>query len=203
MDIFTRFNRKNIDDRQVDTLIGLSKGLIADGKIVQAEAEFLQTWLIQSRLASDNPIIINLLDKVSSMLEDNCLDEDEAEELLNILHKISGESSEVGELAKTTNLPINEPVPSVLFEGSTFLFTGTCVFGTRKQCQEAVMALGGKCASGVTKDLNYLVLGTYVTDSWTHENFGRKIEKAMVYRDSGIPIAIITEEHWASEGNIK
>lgn len=202
MDIFTKFNRKNIDDRQIDTLIGLSKGIIADGAVVQAEAEFLQTWLIQSRLVSDNPVIINLLDKVSSMLEDNYLDEDEAAELLSILHKISGKPSEVGELAKTTNLPINTPMPSISFEGRTFLFTGTCVFGTRKQCQEATTALGGKCASGVTKDLNYLVLGTYVTDSWAHENFGRKIEKAMAYRESGVPIAIVTEEHWASEGNI-
>ena len=43
MDLFTRFNRKNIDDRQIDTLIGISKALIADGKVNQAEAEFLMT----------------------------------------------------------------------------------------------------------------------------------------------------------------
>jgi len=30
MDLFTRFNRKNIDDRQIDTLIGISKVPIAD-----------------------------------------------------------------------------------------------------------------------------------------------------------------------------
>lgn len=65
MDIFTRFNRKNIQDRQVDTLIGLSKGITADGKVDQAEAEFLQTWLIQNS-HSKNPIIINLLEKVGA-----------------------------------------------------------------------------------------------------------------------------------------
>ncbi len=26
MDVFAKFNRKNIQDRQIDTLIGLSKG---------------------------------------------------------------------------------------------------------------------------------------------------------------------------------
>jgi hypothetical protein len=51
----------------------------------------------------------------------------------------------------------------------------------------------------VTKNLDYLVLGTYVTDSWIHENFGRKIEKAMGYRDSGLDLVIVTEEHWANE----
>lgn len=51
MDIFTRFNRKQTEDRQIDTLIGLSKGLIADGKVVQAEAEFLQTcWFRPSHI---------------------------------------------------------------------------------------------------------------------------------------------------------
>lgn len=202
MEIFTKFNRNKIQDRQVDTLIGLSKGLAADGKVDQAEAEFLLSWLVQNRQASENPLIENLLNKVSEMLEDGVLDKEESEELLKILHSISGESSEIGELAKTSSLPINEPLPSVVIHDNTFLFTGTCAFGTRKQCQEAIESLGGINAKGVTKTLNYLVLGTYVTDSWIHENFGRKIEKAMEYRESGLPLVIITEEHWANESGV-
>jgi NAD-dependent DNA ligase len=202
MEIFTKFNRNKIQDRQVDTLIGLSKGLAADGKVDQAEAEFLLSWLVQNRQASDNPLIENLLNKVSEMLEDGILDKEESEELLKILHSISGESSEIGELAKTSSLPINDPLPSVVIQDNSFLFTGTCAFGTRKQCQEAIESLGGINAKGVTKSLNYLVLGTYVTDSWIHESFGRKIEKAVEYRDNGIPLIIISEEHWANESGV-
>lgn len=202
MEIFTRFNRKNIQDRQIDTLVGLSKGLTADGKVDQGEAEFLLSWLVQNRQATDNPIILNLLEKVDSMLEDGVLDAEESSELLGILQSISGEKSEIGELSKTSTLPINEPMPSITFEGALFLFTGTCAFGTRKQCQEAVESIGGLNAKSVTKTLNYLVLGTYVTDSWAHESFGRKIEKAMEYRESGIPLAIVTEEHWANEAGL-
>ena len=202
MDIFTKFNRKSIDDRQIDTLIGISKGLVADGKVDQAESEFLLSWLIQSRQTTDNPIIINLLDKVDAMLEDGVLDSEESAELLALLHKLTGEPSEIGELAKTTSLPINEPIPSITFKDMAFLFTGTCCYGTRKQCQAAVESLGGINAKGVTKKLNYLVLGTYVTDSWIHESYGRKIEKAMSYRDEGVPLVIITEEHWINAGNL-
>ena len=194
MDIFRRFNRKCIDDRQIDTLIGLSKGLLADGKVDQSEAEFLQKWLIQTRQTTDNPVIINLLSKVDAMLEDGVLDNSESVELLQLLHKITGDPSEVGELAKTSNLPVNHPAPSVVFQGSQFIFTGTCVYGTRQDCQSAVERLGGINAKGITKDLNYLVIGTYVTDSWIHESYGRKIEKAMRYRDLGIPISIITRK---------
>jgi NAD-dependent DNA ligase len=202
MDLFTRFNRKSIDDRQIDTLIGISKGLVADGKVDQSEAEFLLSWLVQNRQNTDNPIIINLLNKVETMLEDGVLDPDESAELLGLLHKINGEPSEIGELAKPTSLPIDHPLPPVTFEGMEFLFTGTCAYGTRKQCQAAIESLGGSNAKGVTKNLNYLILGTYVTDSWANETYGRKIEKAMKYRDEGVPLVILTEEHWISEGNI-
>jgi NAD-dependent DNA ligase len=198
MDIFTRFNRKSIDDRQVDTLIGLSKGVLADGKVSQAEAEFLMSWLIQSRQASDNPVIVNLLAKVEAMLRDNRLDSEESGELLSILRGISGDPSEFGELAKAASLPLDAPAPIVTFDKKCFVFTGTCAFGTRTQCHQATEALGGIVATGIKKTVNYLVLGTYVTDSWAHETYGRKIEKAMQYRQQGIPLAIVTEEHWAN-----
>lgn len=201
MEIFTKYNRKAIQDRQVDTLIGLSKGITADGKVDQAEVEFLQTWLVQNS-QSDNPIIINLLNKVGEMLEDGILDQEESEELLNILHSISGEQTELGEVSRTSTLPTCSPAPNIEYKGSSFLFTGTCAFGTRKECQFVIESLDGINAKSVTKTLDYLVLGTYVTDSWIHESFGRKIEKAMQYRDSGLPIKIITEEHWLSESNL-
>ncbi|MCU7806395.1 MAG: BRCT domain-containing protein [Candidatus Thiodiazotropha sp. (ex Semelilucina semeliformis)] len=203
MDVFTRFNRKHIQDRQIDTLIGLSKGLVADGNIDQAEAEFLQSWLIQNSQASDNPIIRNLLTKLDNMLSDGVLDQEESKELLSLMHRFTGEPSAIGELAKASTLPVDDPQPEIVFEERQFLFTGTCAYGTRKQCQAAIYLLGGINAKSVTKRLDYLVLGTYVTDSWAHESYGRKIEKAVEYRESGIPIAIITEAHWASWGDLK
>ncbi len=202
MDLFTRFNRKSIDDRQIDTLIGLSKGLVADGKVDQAEAEFLMSWLAQCQQTTDNPVILNLLGRVDTMLEDGVLDAEESSELFSLLQRITGDPSELGEIAKTTSLPIDDPLPEIQFQNMSFLFTGTCVYGTRKQCHEATEALGGLVAKSVTKSLDYLVLGTYVTDSWAHENYGRKIEKAMKYRDDGVPLLIVTEEHWINIGNL-
>lgn len=200
MDLLTRFNRKNIQDRTIDTLIGLSKGLIADGKIVQEEAEFLMSWLIQNQQSIDIPVIKNLLLKVETMLEDGNLDHDESTELFSILRDFAGNTSEVGEISKTTNLPINSPQPSITFAAKSFVFTGTFAFGKRQQCMDATNSLGGRCPSKVTQSLDYLVLGYYVTDSWAHESFGRKIEAAMKLQDNGCPLVIISEEHWANEG---
>lgn len=38
-----RFNE--VKDRNIDELLGISRGLIADDKINQAEAEFLLDWI--------------------------------------------------------------------------------------------------------------------------------------------------------------
>ena len=147
VDIFTRFNRKSIDDRQIDTLIGLSKGLLADGGIDPAEADCLHTWLAQNRYISSHPVIVHLFDRVNAMLADNVLDADESRELLRTLQQIAGEPTEFGEIAKSATLPVCKPAPIVSFPGKVFLFTGTCVFGTRKECQDATEKLGGTCWS--------------------------------------------------------
>lgn len=202
MDPYVNFNRKNIDDRQIDTLIGLSKGLLADGKLVQSEAEFLHAWLVQAKQSTNHPVITNLCDRVAAMLVDGILDEEESAELLALLHRFNGEDTELGELAKPTSLPLCSPAPSIVFEKKSFLFTGTCIYGSRRECQDAIANLGGKVDKGVTKKLDYLIIGSYVTESWAHESFGRKIEKAMEYRSQGLPLSIISEEYWAMSGKL-
>src|SRR5690606_3997492 len=99
MDVFTRFNRKNIQDRQIDTLIGLSTGVSAYGKVNRAEAVLLISWLVQNRRASTNPIRISLLQKISVMRGDGVLDREGPEELLRLRLKIPGDQYESVELA--------------------------------------------------------------------------------------------------------
>ncbi len=44
---------------------------------------------------------------------------------------------------------------------------------------------------------NFVVLGTYVTPAWARQSFGRKIEKAMEYRDrKGTGLRIVHENDW-------
>lgn len=190
------FNARVVEDRKMDTLIGLSKGLLADGKLVQEEVEFLFNWLVQNK-GSNNPVITNIENKVIEILHDGIVDKEEAQELFDILKKLNGDDTEFGEVAKPTNLPLCSPKPEVEINGSTFLFTGTFNYGTRSQCTKLLVEHGGVAAKSVTKKINYLVIGSYVTDSWAHESFGRKIEKAIEYRDARASnIKIISENHW-------
>ena len=197
MDPFTKFRRQDIGARQVDTLIGLCKGIVADGRVDQAEAEFLHSWLIANQAAvNENPMIGRLMERVGAMLEDEILDDEEEIELLATLQAFSGEESEVGEMIKTSSLPMDDPAPVVSFYGRTFLFTGTFASGTREQCKTILTEAGGEYVPRVTRKLDYLVIGGYATTSWKHETFGRKIELAMKYREDRGKPAIISEDYW-------
>ena len=190
--------KDRIATRQVDTLIGLAKGITLDGIVDQREAEFLRDWLVANHAVLDNPVIGTLMQRVGAMLEDNVLDAEEAAELLATLRAFTGDAPETtGEMLRSSTLPCDEPPPTVNVEGRVFCFTGTCATGTRRDCQNIVRSQGGTVINSVTLKLDYLVLGAYVTDSWAHESFGRKIEKAMQYRDlKGTGLAIVSEHHW-------
>ena len=200
-DPYLIFNRKDVADKQIDTLIGLCKGITADGVVSQQEAEFLQGWLAANEITiQSNPITATLLSRVNDMLSDGVLDREEAEDLLAALHSFAGDAPEPGEFIKTTSLPVNQPEPPIKFADRRFCFTGTFGYGSRTQCANLIEALGGTHARTVTMKLDYLVLGSYVTPSWAHEAFGRKIEKAMYYRDErDRNVAIVSERHWVAQ----
>ncbi len=193
-----RYNHRKINDKQIDTLIGLSTGLVADGIVNHDEALALQKWLVANSLAASNPLVQNLLIKVDEMLSDRVLDEEESKELLSLLTKLSGSDFELGEIAKATTLPLCDPEPEIIVRGMRFCFTGTFVIGNRNDCEKVVNDRGAT-SGPIRQSTNYLVIGTYVTDSWIHESFGRKIEKAVKWREEGAPLSIISEDLWVKE----
>jgi NAD-dependent DNA ligase len=186
-----------ITSRQIDELVGLARGIVADGMINQAEVEFLQKWLAANMAISDQPMIRRLYDRVNMILADGIAEADECRDLLDTLDSFSNRDFELGEVLKATTLPLCDPAPTLLFDGRRYCFTGTFNYGGRKDCEAAAQARGASCGS-LTKATNVLVIGTYATESWKHSNCGTKIIKAVDFREAGAPIAIVSEAHWAS-----
>ena len=201
-DPYLSFRPRATQQRTIDTLIGISKGMIADGVVTQGEAEALLSWLVvNQKTVAANPVTDGLVERVKEMLVDDILDADESSELHDLLTQISGGIEGAGELFKPTTLPLDQPPPPVVFGDRSFLFTGTFIFGNRRACETTVREKGGAIEKSVNLSLDYLVIGSYVTDSWKHQSFGNKIIKAMEYRDSNNPsLAIVSEDHWTAEG---
>ncbi len=101
----------------------------------------------------------------------------------------------------SSGAPFDDPAPQIEFEGRSFMFTGKFSFGSRNACQSAVTNRGGIAPSqkSVTREIDYLVIGTEGSNSWKRGSYGNKIEAAVLARrEHGTP-AIVSEEHWASQ----
>jgi BRCT domain type II-containing protein len=123
--------------------------------------------------------------------------EAERVELAEILTSIVGGTAGVilGEDA-ATELPLDVPPPMFAWAEAVVVFTGKFAFGTRADCQRAVAKLGAECESTITRRTEYLVIGTFGSRDWVHTAFGRKIQKAVEYREEfGAPY-IVGEDHW-------
>lgn len=194
-ELLNRLGGDRIASRQIDELVGLARGLAADGDINQAEAEFLQKWLAANISISQQPLIRTLYERINEALADGVLDDEEKASLLETLGSFSNGDFELGEVLKPSTLPLCDPPPTLSFTGKTYCFTGTFIYGQRKACERAVVERGG-VSGGLSRKTEVLVIGAYATDSWKHSTFGNKILQASEWRDEGRPISIVSEEHW-------
>lgn len=195
------FNQARMDRRAADALVGLAAGIAADGVVSQAEATFLQQWLESNLAHLDDPVINLLYARLKDMLADGVLDDDEAAELLDTLRCFSGLSiqkpaANTVPFTPPNDLPLNQPLPDIEWNGRLFVFTGVMAYGPRKNCQQLVIERGGEISKGVSKKIHYLVVGSVGNEQWRHSSYGLKIMKALELREAGAPIAIVSEDHW-------
>lgn len=92
--------------------------------------------------------------------------------------------------------PFDEPLPQITIAGTAFCFTGLFGFGTRKECQAAVLSRRGSSTERVTGQTDVLVVGHDSNPNWAHDTFGNKICEAMILKiQHGKPL-IIPENYW-------
>jgi NAD-dependent DNA ligase len=194
-----RFNRARRAERDLSELLGMAKGVLADGVVTEAEADLVRQWVQGHPDAIEQWPVNALHARLCRIYQDGRVDESERQDLSELLTALVGGRAGiiVGEDAPTA-LPIDQPAPQLIWPGSVFVFTGQFAFGPRAECERHVARLGGVCESSITRRTNYLIIGTFGSRDWVHTSFGRKIEKAVEYRNSGHRLAIVNEDHWAA-----
>lgn len=187
---------QRLEARHMDALVNISKGIIADGVVNQKEAEFLIDWIEQTP-ALEGPVVDSLFERLSASLDDGFLDTDEAADLFNVLNEFVGGRGADDEFVRTW-MPVDDPPPQIQFEGRQFMFTGNFVLEDRKWLEKQVRPLGGKHVRGshVSRNLDYLVIGSRASDRYKHGNYGGKIEGAVAQRDARGQPAIVSEGHF-------
>lgn len=175
-------------------LNGLCKGLIADRDLNDDEIRYLDWWLSQNGAIKDNYPGRELYVLVKEILKDGVITADESAALHKALVDFTGcdlDSGIVDGLA--TRLPIDD-VADLNIQGKIFCLTGAFVAGKRSIVEGLIVKNGGSVTDSITKKLDYLVIGTLSSRDWKFSSHGRKIEKAINYRDEGGKLKIVSEE---------
>lgn len=198
-EISPNINRMRREDRDLAEMLGLAKGVIADGVVTDCEAKLLQEWITAHPDAASGWPGSVLSDRLEAIFADGHADEEERQDLCTLLEDLVGGrvSSKAGE-SFGTKLPFDSPEPAIQFKGSVFIFTGKMVMGPRKACEALVIERGGICGKNLSKKTDFLVVGTFGSRDWIQTSHGRKIEKAVAYRESGAGVSIVSEELFAS-----
>ena len=193
------FNAQRRLERDISELLGVAKGMLADGRVSDAEAVHLDQWLRSHQEAVQCWPCDQIATRLRHVLADGLISEDERQDLFELMTQLVGGDAGIldGDNA-ATRLPLDRPPPDVLFADRHFVLTGKFASGTRSACQQRIQRVGGTCDNDVTMRTSYLVIGTFGSRDWIHTSHGRKIEKAIDYRTRGATIAIIDERHWLS-----
>ena len=192
------YSRKRRCDRTLDELLGLAKGMAADGVINFGEAEFLQKWLTRNCEFNDAWPVNFIYNRLNEFLADGLLDAGEQKELLDLLTDFTGQIEPAEQLENmATALPLDRPAPIIVFPGKAFCFTGKMVCGTRDECQSVVIEKGGEITKNPIRQTDYLVIGTLGSEDWAHTSYGRKIERAVELKQKGFGLFIVSEDYWA------
>lgn len=185
--------------KSMQTLIGICTGMTSDNHLNDKEIHFLSTWLNEyPETTAVWPGSI-IADRVKKILSDGIISIEERENLLNTLsHLIGNYFSETG-AAKNEITSIDYSVDTEInFKSKKFCFTGEFILATRSACKLIIEKLGGKSTDHVSIKLDYLVIGTLLSEDWIYTSHGRKIEKAMQIRQESLKPAIISEQQWTN-----
>ncbi|MEO5360601.1 MAG: BRCT domain-containing protein [Nitrospirota bacterium] len=199
------YGYKRVTDRMIDELIGICKGILSDNMLNDKEVTFLSEWLDANRLVCNKWPGDVLYARISRIMSDNIIDEEELKEVGELLLKITGGSEMViDDISRavvdiSTNLPFDNPPPTITFPNNFFCLTGDFLFGSRKDCESIVTIFGGAAQKDVTKKTNYVIVGSLGSPEWIHSSHGRKIEKAVAFKNAGQSIGIVAEKHWVSQ----
>jgi hypothetical protein len=189
------FDKITADLQRLHALLG---GIISDGIISEDELRGLATWLQEHDHLKTCWPYDEIDSLVSTVLADGKINDDEHA----MLKGFFSEFIALHDDRTITNPSIFESgaitglcaiCPDIKFSGSRFCFTGASARYSRSTLTETVTQFGGEVASSISAKVNYLIIGADGNPCWAYACYGRKVEKAIELRKSGVRLLIVHE----------
>lgn len=168
----------------INKLRALAYKVVDDGVITLDEALEIKRVFKNDEFLRNDEVMRPVYLMVRKVTKKSSTEDVDQETLINALHRIIDPTWVTdGEILDEIN-------------GKTFCLTGDFLFGTRKQVQDHLVSLGGIAKSGVSKSLDYLIVGTDGSEEYAYGNYGSKVKKAMELQNSGCTIKIVPEREF-------
>ncbi|AJD46565.1 NAD-dependent DNA ligase (contains BRCT domain type II) [Isoalcanivorax pacificus W11-5] len=173
-------------------------GIASDGQISVEELRGLSKWLQKHEHLRRCWPYDEIDTLITSVLADKLIDPEEHA----LLMQFFGEFIAILDNRTVTMPPVAEGstltglcavCPDISFQGSVFCLTGASHRYSRKQLYSLIQELGGKTANGVSKKVQYLIVGAEGNPCWAFACYGRKVEQAVKLRKEGHTILIVHE----------
>lgn len=188
-------NSTTADLQRLHSILG---GVAADGEVNEVEVRELTSWLHEHEHLKTCYPYDEIDSLVTSVLRDGKVDDEEHA----ILKAYFSEFVQKRDDRTITSPAIKDGqsivglcavCPEIVFRDSTFCFTGSSTKYSREELLSLVSQFGGRGVTAVSPRVNYLVIGAEGNPCWMYACYGRKVEKAIELRKSGVRILIVHE----------
>lgn len=188
------YDSPDTESGEMNQLIGLIHGIVADKVINEKEIHRLISWVDSSFLIKSSKPVLQIKNRIKHILADSIITEEEKDDLLELLIGIvGGHWQETGAIGSSImqGLPYcNDPLS---IPGNAFCLTGKFSSANRPDISRRIIQLGGDVHKKLLRSTQYLIVGSYSSRDWKYDTHGNKIEKALLWHKSGHPITFINE----------
>jgi hypothetical protein len=137
------------------TLAKTCSEIIADGKVTAEEADALKRWLQAAGWLKKFWPASAIAERINRMLERPT--EKQLNELGEFLKQVVEATSFI-DCNEPAGL-FDEPIPNIVFLQRTFCRTGIFYYGSRGECEDAIMQRGGILRRAVSGSTHYVIIG--------------------------------------------
>ncbi len=198
-----RHNTRPLKPDTANVLLEICRALLSDGQVQPAEAVYLRQWIATNAQDASEWPFCDIVARLKVIFSDGVATPEECEELAGILRGLAEikpaqtdpRLAGYGQPAPAAGV-FDDPAPVILHDEKAYCITGSFAFGSRSAVQAAIVDRGGSIHAQPRTDTDFVLVGSFVSPAWKRGVWGNKIERAIGFRQSGHPIAIISETDW-------
>lgn len=201
IDTILEFGLDEADDSEarINQFLGFLLGITADDDVSQQEFERLRAWLAENPDLAEIWPVREITERTRQILEDGVVEPGELEELCDLAKSLCGQSyMDTDVVDGAVSEVFADQIDAFDFRGKRVCFIGRFVAGATAAVEAEATRVGAQVTYNVGSGLQVLVIGTEANRDWRFTSFGRKIETALMLKQNGTDLVILSERQWRS-----